>query len=83
MQYEVDIIDSTQSRHGSTGDTRLDGKVEGVGQGIMRLYANSSTGNLVGYTWSVLSGSTYYGTGGDTSRTIKIGRFQNLGDYQP
>lgn len=83
VQYEVDIIDSTQSPHGTTADTRLDGNSDGVGQGIMRLYADASTGNLVGYTWSVLSGSIYYGAGGDTSRTIRIGRFENLPDYQP
>jgi hypothetical protein len=83
VQYEVDIIDSTQSPHGSAADTRLDGKADGVGQGIMRLYADASTGNLLGYTWSVLGGSVYYGAGGDTSRTILIGRFQNLPDYQP
>ena len=81
VQYEVLVMDSTSSAHGTSGDTRLTVHTEGVGRGTMRLYASSSTGALVGYTWSLLNG-TYYGAGGDTSREVIAGRFLNLPDYE-
>ncbi|MCF7970141.1 MAG: hypothetical protein K9L22_03120 [Methylococcaceae bacterium] len=72
LQYEVDIIDSSRSGHGRT-DTRLmeDGTWnDGVGQGVMRLYTNQS-GEIVGYTWSTYSNSSYYD---QNTRHLVVGR---------
>jgi hypothetical protein len=71
-QYEVQVIDSSQSGHGST-DTRLnaDGTWnQGAGVGIFRLYADR-TGAIVGYTWSTYSNSVYYDQG---TRNLVVGR---------
>lgn len=61
VQYEIQVIDSSQSGHGPT-DTRLmeDGTYSpGAGIGIFRLYT-SSTGVIKGYTWSTYNNSQYY-----------------------
>jgi hypothetical protein len=61
-QYELEIIDSSQSGHGPT-DTRLRGDgtyTPGAGIGVFRLYADENTGMLVGYTWSTYSVSQFY-----------------------
>lgn len=60
FQFGIRILDSSTSGHGST-DTRLqaDGTYhEGAGSGVMRLYADEDL-NIVGYTWSTYSSSTY------------------------
>ena len=72
-QWEVTVIDSSMSPHGST-DTRnrpaageaanagataaadKPAHATGLGQGILRLYADKD-GKIVGYSWSVLGGS--------------------------
>ncbi|MCC6554159.1 MAG: hypothetical protein IT372_14230 [Polyangiaceae bacterium] len=59
-QFEVVVMDSTQSGHGA-GDTRRkpDGSfVPGAGMGVMRLYTDDSL-QVVGYTWSTYSTSVY------------------------
>jgi hypothetical protein len=71
-QYEVEVIDSSKSGHGPT-DTRLqeDGTwQDGVGMGILRLYADT-TGAIVGYSWSTYSSSVYYD---QATRHLVIGR---------
>jgi hypothetical protein len=71
-QYELKVIDSSQTGHGST-DTRLkeDGSYnQGAGIGVFRLYANNM-GDIVGYTWSTSSGSQYYDL---KARPIIVGR---------
>lgn len=60
-QYEVPVVDSSQSGHGST-DTRrkADGFwQQGVGIGVFRIYADA-LGTVKGYTWSNYTNSTYY-----------------------
>ncbi|MCB9680661.1 MAG: hypothetical protein H6733_04245 [Alphaproteobacteria bacterium] len=60
-QYELYVVDSTSDVHG-TSDSRHPnngGNGHGVGYGTMRVYAMSD-GTIVGYTWSTLTGSTYY-----------------------
>lgn len=72
VQYEIQIIDSSQSGHGPF-DTRLqaDGSWDtGVGMGIFRLYADM-TGNIQGYTWSTYSNSVYYS---QSIRHLVVGR---------
>jgi hypothetical protein len=71
-QYELKVIDSSQSGHGTT-DTRLkaDGSyVQGAGIGVFRLYTDTK-GVIVGHTWSTHSKSQYYDI---KSRPIIIGR---------
>lgn len=71
-QYELQVVDSASTGHGPT-DTRrrADGTYEdGVGIGVIRLYADAN-GQIVGYTWSTLSASTYYDA---TTRPLAIGR---------
>jgi hypothetical protein len=71
-QYELQIIDSSQTGHGST-DTRLneDGTYNpGAGIGTLRLYTNSSD-MLVGHTWSTYNSSKYYDF---KTRPIIVGR---------
>lgn len=80
VQYEMRIIDSTSSPHG-TGDSRKGTGVNGVDQtgaglGTMRLYADASSGVITGYTWSLSTGSTYYTatSPSDDKRSLVVGR---------
>ena len=62
-QYKVQVMDSTQSPHGTgTDDTRNLAGVsgQGLGTGYLRLYADSTTGVLAGYSWSQSTASTLY-----------------------
>lgn len=71
-QYQIQIIDSSQSGHGPT-DTRLieDGVyAPGAGIGISRLYADNA-GVIKGYTWSTYYNSVYYD---QNTRPIIVGR---------
>lgn len=73
-QWEVSVIDSSESGHGKT-DTRHkpDGTFgQGVGQGILRLYTTHD-GQIVGYTWSTLSVSDYYDK---STRQLVVGRLK-------
>lgn len=61
-QWEVAVIDSSQSGHG-TQDTRHkkghDGKDhDGLGEGRLRLYTERE-GGVVGFTWSTLNASAF------------------------
>jgi hypothetical protein len=58
-QYVVWVYDSTSSPH-STSDTRAASGMKGAGKGAIRVYADATTGEIKGYTWSLSTGSTYY-----------------------
>jgi len=61
-QYAVEVFDSSQSGHGAE-DTRkmADGNWDtGVGRGVFRIYADAVTDEIVGYSWSTYSNSTFY-----------------------
>lgn len=80
VQYELRIIDSTSSPH-STGDTREGtgtngADQDGAGLGTIRLYADALSGQIVGYTWSLSSGSVYYTATKpvDDRRSLMVGR---------
>ena len=80
VQYELRIIDSTSSPH-STGDTRKGtgpngADQDGAGLGTIRIYANASTGQITGYTWSLSGGSVYYTATSpeDDRRSLMVGR---------
>lgn len=76
FQYEVQVIDSSQTGHGPT-DTRRnsDGTFnQGAGIGVFRLYANSYA-ELVGYSWSTYSTSVFNDI---NTRPILVGRLNKL-----
>ena len=71
-QWEVPVIDSSESGHGpkdtryiETGTFR-----EGLGQGTFRLYSQFS-GKVTGYAWSNFTNSDYFDM---TTRPLVIGR---------
>ena len=73
-QYEIQVIDSSQSPHG-INDTRSNANGSddsGVGIGVFRLYANSY-GGLAGHTWSTRSNSQFFSR---TARPIIVGRLK-------
>ena len=55
--YDVTVIDSSASFHGST-DSRAS-KPGGIGRnGVYRVYVNAQ-GQITGYTWSTVNNSAY------------------------
>jgi hypothetical protein len=73
-QYELAVIDSSNSFHGFE-DTRYRGKNVkggGVGRGTLRLYAHAD-GSIAGYAWSTRRVSKFYGP---NERRLIVGRFQ-------
>lgn len=93
-QFAVPIVDSTSSSHGCLApaadpekdysDSRWDGPCTGgnmeagAGTATMRLYADSITGYLLGYTWSVTSSTTSYYS--PMTRPYRVGRLFKLPD---
>lgn len=74
LQYELAVIDSSSSGHGSLTDTRMlsSGTWDaGLGRGILRLYVDANDA-VVGYSWSIEKVSVYYGPG--SLRHLQIGR---------
>jgi hypothetical protein len=71
-QWDVAIIDSSETGHGKDDTRRLpDGSFhDGLGRGVMRLYTDGA-GALAGYTWSDLSDSVFYDA---AERPLTIGR---------
>lgn len=59
-QWNVPVVDSSESGHGKSDTRRLpSGKFgRGVGQGIFRIYTDAN-GRIVGYAWSDLIESVY------------------------
>jgi hypothetical protein len=78
-QWEVTIIDSSESGHGPT-DTRHargpDGKDhDGLGEGVLRIYSNAQ-GDIAGFAWSTAFASKFKAP--DDEHLI-IGRFEPSG----
>lgn len=77
IQYELRIIDSTKSPHSldTRGEAAPAGP-NGAGLGTMRLYAQEGSDQIVGYTWSLSSGSRYYTatSPADDRRSLVVGR---------
>jgi hypothetical protein len=76
MQWEVPVIDSSESGHGST-DTRhkrgADGKDhDGLGEGVLRIYSDPA-GNVAGFSWSSQSVSKFKEP---SDEELVIGRFE-------
>ena len=61
-QWEVGVIDSSQSGHGPTDTRHKKGKNgkdhDGLGHGMVRIYANHD-GDIAGFTWSTLEVSEF------------------------
>ncbi len=71
-QWEVSVIDSSESGHGKS-DTRHKPDAtfgSGVGQGIFRIYTKAG-GDVIGYSWSTFANSDYYDL---ATRHLVIGR---------
>lgn len=87
-QYAVPIADSTSSSHGCAEgkyrDSRWSGQctggymAPGAGTGYVRVYTDSLTDVLLGYTWSVTSSTTSYYS--PSTRPYRIGRLSKLPD---
>lgn len=89
-QYAVPIVDSTSSSHGCLeegnqyADSRWDGPCTGghmdagAGKATMRVYTDSITGILLGYTWSVTASTTSYYS--PMTRPYRVGRLFKLPD---
>lgn len=75
QQYEVAVIDSANSGHGSL-DTRFAGgrHTTGAGRGTLRLYANPD-GTVAGYTWSTKHISQFYPV---ADRKLAFGRYTGV-----
>lgn len=76
VQWEVTIIDSSESGHGPT-DTRHakgpDGKDhDGLGEGVLRIYSDAQ-GNIAGFAWSTVSASKFKAP---DDEHLVIGRFE-------
>ncbi|WP_437875322.1 hypothetical protein [Sorangium sp. So ce513] len=81
FQYEVSVVDSTNTHHGPSDSRMSSGGrgATGAGYGVMRIYTNTS-GAVVGHTWSTATTTTYYPT---TQRKIAIGRLALQDDNRP
>lgn len=85
-QYAVPIADSTSSSHGCAEgqykDSRWSGPctggymTPGAGTGFVRVYTDSLTGILLGFTWSVTASQTSYYS--PSTRPYRIGRLFKL-----
>jgi len=82
-QWALPIVDSTTSVHGCSTifpDDRFTASAPGlctgtfrggVGTAFMRLYADATTGELTGHTWSVTSGGTFYAITSGTTYPVR------------
>jgi hypothetical protein len=84
-QYAVPIVDSTNSSHGCNPaypDSRWTGTCDngymtpGAGTAFIRVYTDSLTGVMLGYTWSVTKSRTSYYA--PSKRPYQIGRLFKL-----
>jgi hypothetical protein len=77
QQWDVPVIDSSETGHGKTDTRHLpSGKLNGgVGRGSLRIYADHA-GTIVGYAWSDYLDSTYYA---EIDRPIVVGRLKTSG----
>ena len=82
-QWTMKVLDSTTTAHGCT-DTRWNGycypfygeTIPGAGEGRVRIYSDTATGALLGYTWSFTPSSTSYYS--PETRPFRIGRLTGL-----
>jgi hypothetical protein len=76
MQWEVAIIDSSESGHGPTDSRHAkgpDGKDhDGLGEGVLRIYSDVQ-GNIAGFAWSTVSASKFKAP---DDEHLVIGRFE-------
>jgi hypothetical protein len=70
-QYEVTVIDCSNSGHGSTDERNQSPTYSGVGKGIFRIYTDQN-GVIAGHTWSTYSNSEYYS---QYDRHIEVGKY--------
>ena len=73
-QWEVKVIDSSESGHGKTDTRRLPegGFGQGVGEGVFRFYTDQKD-VILGYSWSNFANSDYHD---QTDRHLVVGRLE-------
>ena len=71
-QWEVTIIDESESGHGKTDTRRNPDKSmrDGLGRGVLRIYTNAA-GHIAGYAWSTLKVSKFESV---TTHPFVVGR---------
>ncbi len=72
-QYDIEVIDSSQSYHGKSDTRYTSGQPGGIGKGVFRIYTDAN-GAIVGYTWSLESNSIFYSP---AARDLVAGRLSN------
>lgn len=73
-QWDVTVIDSSESGHGKTDTRRLPegGFGQGVGRGVFRIYTDNKN-IIAGYSWSDFANSEYHD---QTDRHLVVGRLK-------
>lgn len=80
--YDIDVIDSSSSYHGS-GDTRYTNGIQhGVGKGTMRIITYAD-GDVAGYRWSNFSNSVDYINADGQGHWVVVGRYDQGGPGGP
>jgi len=76
--YDVDVIDSSSTYHGSTDLRYTNGIDHGIGKGTIRLIAYADN-DVAGYRWSTISSSVSYINGDGQGRWTVVGRYSGQG----
>jgi hypothetical protein len=74
LQWEVPVIDESETGHGKTDTRHRPDKTsaDGLGRGILRIYTNHE-GRIAGYAWSVLQVSKFQS---QSAHNMVIGRIE-------
>lgn len=94
-RYRITVLDSTERVHldrSDSTDSRYKAEVsptdptkrvndEGMGTGEIYLYADHSTGALIGWTWTVVQSTAYQSVdaAGSNYRPVRVGRLSGTG----
>ena len=80
--YDVDVVDSSSTYHGSADLRATNGIGHGVGKGTVQVITYAD-GDVAGYKWSTWSGSTKYINADGQGRWIGAGRYDGGGPAGP
>lgn len=80
--YDVDVIDSSSTYHGSSDLRAVDGIGHGIGKGTIQIITYAD-GDVAGYKWSTWSGSTKYINADGQGRWTVVGRYDGGGPSGP
>lgn len=74
--YDVDVIDSSSTYHGSADLRATNGVGQGIGKGTIQIITYAD-GEVAGYKWSTWSGSTQYINGDGQGHWAVVGRYDD------